>query len=166
MWGAELAGEHSVFQVFAHYLSGEPNAQGYKVRDAGVSWDPVLLSLPWDPPWGCGGLGRSAPALPYPQVTCLPWNDEPLAAETHLLKEQLLRVNHQGVLTINSQPPVNGRPSSDPVVGWGPSGGYVFQKVGPGAGIPSPHPLSPGDTEPQCSLPSEVGVPWHSPGHS
>lgn len=92
MWGAELAGEHSVFQVFAHYLSGEPNAQGYK-------------------------------------VTCLPWNDEPLAAETHLLKEQLLRVNHQGVLTINSQPPVNGRPSSDPVVGWGPSGGYVFQKA-------------------------------------
>ncbi|XP_055966914.1 methylenetetrahydrofolate reductase (NADPH) [Sorex fumeus] len=92
MWGEELAGEHSVFQVFAHYLSGEPNPQGH-------------------------------------QVTCLPWNDEPLAPETDLLKEQLLRVNRRGLLTINSQPPVNGRPSSDPVVGWGPSGGYVFQKA-------------------------------------
>ncbi|XP_023047728.1 methylenetetrahydrofolate reductase isoform X3 [Piliocolobus tephrosceles] len=63
------------------------------------------------------------------KVTCLPWNDEPLAAETSLLKEELLRVNRQGILTINSQPNINGKPSSDPVVGWGPSGGYVFQKA-------------------------------------
>lgn len=45
------------------------------------------------------------------------------------MKEELLRVNRQGILTINSQPNINGKPSSDPVVGWGPSGGYVFQKV-------------------------------------
>ncbi|XP_045155057.1 methylenetetrahydrofolate reductase isoform X3 [Echinops telfairi] len=92
MWGAELSSEESVFEVFAHYLSGEPNRNGCK-------------------------------------VTCLPWNDEPLAAETSLMKEELLRVNRQGILTINSQPNVNGKPSSDPIVGWGPSGGYVFQKA-------------------------------------
>ncbi|XP_060040240.1 methylenetetrahydrofolate reductase (NADPH) isoform X3 [Erinaceus europaeus] len=92
MWGEELASETSVFEVFAHYLSGEPNQQGHR-------------------------------------VTCLPWNDEPLAAETSLLKEELLRVNRQGILTINSQPNINGKPSSDPIVGWGPSGGYVFQKA-------------------------------------
>ncbi|KAM7099758.1 methylenetetrahydrofolate reductase (NADPH) isoform 3-T3 [Molossus nigricans] len=63
------------------------------------------------------------------RVTCLPWNDEPLAAETSLMKEELLRANRRGILTINSQPNVNGKPSSDPVVGWGPSGGYVFQKA-------------------------------------
>ncbi|XP_058531193.1 methylenetetrahydrofolate reductase (NADPH) isoform X4 [Ochotona princeps] len=63
------------------------------------------------------------------KVTCLPWNDEPLAAETSLMKEELLRVNRQGILTINSQPNINGKPSSDPIVGWGPSGGYVFQKA-------------------------------------
>ncbi|KAJ1074398.1 hypothetical protein K5549_001093 [Capra hircus] len=92
MWGEELTSEESVFQVFAHYLSGEPNQNGYK-------------------------------------VTCLPWNDEPLAAETSLMKEELLRVNRRGILTINSQPNINGKPSSDPIVGWGPSGGYVFQKA-------------------------------------
>ncbi|XP_058575049.1 methylenetetrahydrofolate reductase (NADPH) isoform X6 [Neofelis nebulosa] len=92
MWGEELTGEESVFEVFACYLSGEPNQNGYK-------------------------------------VTCLPWNDEPLAAETSLMKEELLRVNRQGILTINSQPNINGKPSSDPIVGWGPSGGYVFQKA-------------------------------------
>ncbi|XP_075801789.1 methylenetetrahydrofolate reductase (NADPH) isoform X2 [Microtus pennsylvanicus] len=92
MWGEELTSEKSVFEVFEHYLSGEPNQHGYI-------------------------------------VTCLPWNDDPLAAETSLMKEELLRVNRLGILTINSQPNINGKPSSDPVVGWGPSGGYVFQKA-------------------------------------
>ncbi|XP_040119382.1 methylenetetrahydrofolate reductase isoform X3 [Oryx dammah] len=36
MWGEELTSEESVFQVFAHYLSGEPNQNGYKVSAAGV----------------------------------------------------------------------------------------------------------------------------------
>ena len=49
--------------------------------------------------------------------------------ETSLLTEQLAAINHRGVLTINSQPAVNGRSASDPVVGWGEKGGYVYQKV-------------------------------------
>ncbi|XP_078026480.1 methylenetetrahydrofolate reductase (NADPH) isoform X2 [Epinephelus lanceolatus] len=63
------------------------------------------------------------------KVICLPWNDEPLAPETNLLKDELEKVNRRGVLTINSQPNINGKPSTDPVVGWGPAGGYVFQKA-------------------------------------
>ncbi|XP_039612004.1 methylenetetrahydrofolate reductase isoform X1 [Polypterus senegalus] len=63
------------------------------------------------------------------KVACLPWNDDPLAQETNLLKDQLEKVNCRGVLTINSQPNINGKPSTDPVVGWGPAGGYVFQKA-------------------------------------
>ncbi|KAK1786994.1 hypothetical protein P4O66_017367 [Electrophorus voltai] len=63
------------------------------------------------------------------KVMCLPWNDDPLAPETNMLKEDLEKVNRRGVLTINSQPNINGKPSSDPVVGWGPPGGYVFQKA-------------------------------------
>ncbi|XP_038145474.1 methylenetetrahydrofolate reductase isoform X1 [Cyprinodon tularosa] len=63
------------------------------------------------------------------RVMCLPWNDEPLAQETNLLKDELEKVNKRGVLTINSQPNINGKPSTDPIVGWGPPGGYVFQKA-------------------------------------
>ncbi|XP_035989022.1 methylenetetrahydrofolate reductase isoform X2 [Fundulus heteroclitus] len=63
------------------------------------------------------------------KVMCLPWNDEPLAPETNFLKDELEKVNRCGVLTINSQPNINGKPSTDPVVGWGPPGGYVFQKA-------------------------------------
>lgn len=53
------------------------------------------------------------------------------------MKDELLRVNRLGILTINSQPNINAKPSSDPVVGWGPSGGYVFQKVHQDAGSTS-----------------------------
>ena len=38
-------------------------------------------------------------------------------------------VNLRGVLTVNSQPSVNCVPSNDPKVGWGPSGGFVYQKA-------------------------------------
>ena len=40
-------------------------------------------------------------------------------------------VSHCVVLAfrVNSQPRVNGVPSSDPLFGWGGAGGYVFQKA-------------------------------------
>lgn len=67
--------------------------------------------------------------LGIPKVTSLPWNDEELALETSLIMDQLAHINAHGVLTINSQPAVNGKPSTDSVVGWGRPGGYVYQKV-------------------------------------
>lgn len=36
MWGEELTSEESVFEVFEHYLSGEPNQHGHTV--SGVGW--------------------------------------------------------------------------------------------------------------------------------
>ena len=62
-------------------------------------------------------------------MKALPWNDDELALETGPLVEKLASINSRGVLTINSQPNVNGAPSGDPVFGWGPKGGYVYQKV-------------------------------------
>lgn len=58
----------------------------------------------------------------------LPWADE-LSGETVYVGEHLLKpLNARGLYTINSQPPVNGAPSSHKVVGWGPGDGYVYQK--------------------------------------
>lgn len=64
-------------------------------------------------------------------MTSLPWSDDELAPETVLLSTQLAHINKYGVLTINSQPAVNAKPSTDPYVGWGTKGGYVYQKVVP-----------------------------------
>jgi len=58
-----------------------------------------------------------------------PWCDSELNKETGLIAENLAKVNLHGVLTINSQPSANCVDSSDPILGWGQPGGYVFQKA-------------------------------------
>ncbi|KAH3828629.1 methylenetetrahydrofolate reductase-like [Dreissena polymorpha] len=63
------------------------------------------------------------------KVTQVPWNDDDLSPETSLISEKLAAINERGVLTINSQPNVNGAPSSDPNVGWGGRNGYIYQKA-------------------------------------
>lgn len=63
------------------------------------------------------------------KVASLPWCEAPVQPETDVLKEDLIDLNKRGLLTINSQPAVDGAKSSDPVNGWGPRGGYVYQKA-------------------------------------
>lgn len=63
------------------------------------------------------------------KVKYIPWVDEELNPETSMIQEKLAAVNKRGVMTINSQPNVNGAPSTDPRVGWGSPGGYIYQKV-------------------------------------
>eukprot|EP00123_Amoebidium_parasiticum_P012114 comp21129_c0_seq1/m.28562 comp21129_c0_seq1/g.28562 ORF comp21129_c0_seq1/g.28562 comp21129_c0_seq1/m.28562 type:complete len:617 (-) comp21129_c0_seq1:624-2474(-) len=64
-----------------------------------------------------------------PVVQMLPWNDDPLSLESDLIINHLRLVNRYGVLTINSQPAVNGVSSNDKVHGWGGDGGFVYQKA-------------------------------------
>lgn len=63
------------------------------------------------------------------QLTALPWSDQPASSETSVIASDLARMNRLGFLTINSQPAVNGARSDDLKFGWGPSNGYVYQKV-------------------------------------
>ena len=63
------------------------------------------------------------------EISHLPWcDDSSLTEETSLIAEDLIWMNRKGFLTINSQPAVNGLPSTDKNLGWGGAGGYVFQK--------------------------------------
>lgn len=59
----------------------------------------------------------------------LPWSAQKLEPETDTIKQRLAAINLLGYLTINSQPAVNGAKSIDPVYGWGPRNGYVYQKA-------------------------------------
>ncbi|KAF2403346.1 methylenetetrahydrofolate reductase-like protein [Trichodelitschia bisporula] len=63
------------------------------------------------------------------KVDSLPWSDQPISLEAGDIKDKLIALNERGLLTINSQPAVDGAKSSDPVHGWGPRGGYVYQKA-------------------------------------
>lgn len=59
----------------------------------------------------------------------LPWSEQAPAKETNTISDNLAHINRLGFLTINSQPAVDGADSGDPVHGWGPRNGYVYQKV-------------------------------------
>ncbi|KAJ2033403.1 methylenetetrahydrofolate reductase 1 [Coemansia sp. RSA 922] len=62
-------------------------------------------------------------------VASLPWSDEPLLAETQRIKDELVRVNRLGFWTLASQPALDGAASDDLTYGWGPRGGYIYQKA-------------------------------------
>ena len=62
-------------------------------------------------------------------IKSLPWSESPITSEADAIKPELLDLNMRGFLTINSQPAVNGVKSSHPTHGWGPLGGYVYQKA-------------------------------------
>ncbi|TVY48767.1 Methylenetetrahydrofolate reductase 1 [Lachnellula cervina] len=62
-------------------------------------------------------------------VDSLPWSEAPITSEADSIKADLIGLNKRGFLTINSQPAVDGVKSSDPVYGWGPANGYVYQKA-------------------------------------
>jgi len=63
------------------------------------------------------------------KVSTIPWTEEDIALETGVIRDRLVHLNRNGILTINSQPNVNCLPSSDKIFGWGSPGGYVFQKA-------------------------------------
>jgi methylenetetrahydrofolate reductase (NADPH) len=63
------------------------------------------------------------------KLSRLPWSEGEITAEADSIKSELIQLNLRGLLTINSQPAINGMPSSHPVYGWGPAGGYVYQKA-------------------------------------
>ena len=64
------------------------------------------------------------------KINKLPWCEESeLEIEINEIKDILRDLNSHKIFTINSQPAVNGKASSDPVFGWGPSNGYVYQRM-------------------------------------
>ncbi|KAI2779534.1 MTHFR-domain-containing protein [Daldinia loculata] len=63
------------------------------------------------------------------ELSAIPWSEEEFNEETGMITEQLIQLNRKGWWTVASQPAVNGLRSSDPVFGWGPQHGFVFQKA-------------------------------------
>ncbi|KAK4565965.1 methylenetetrahydrofolate reductase 1 [Recurvomyces mirabilis] len=62
------------------------------------------------------------------KINAIPWSEDALQPETLTIKPQLLSLIEKGWWSVASQPAVNGKRSSDPVFGWGPKNGFVFQK--------------------------------------
>ncbi|KAF8468145.1 FAD-linked oxidoreductase-like protein [Kalaharituber pfeilii] len=67
------------------------------------------------------------------QVPALPWSSSPEAdninPETEMIREYLKKMCSKGWWTLASQPAVEAARSEDPVIGWGPKRGWVWQKA-------------------------------------
>ena len=64
------------------------------------------------------------------KIKNFPWGESnEIQEETFKIKDLLIKMNSKGLFTINSQPAVNGVESEDKVYGWGPTGGYIYQKM-------------------------------------
>lgn len=63
-------------------------------------------------------------------LATLPWCDEPLMQETSSISPFLAKLTSaKGWWTVASQPAVDGVPSTDATYGFGPKGGYIYQKA-------------------------------------
>jgi methylenetetrahydrofolate reductase (NADPH) len=62
------------------------------------------------------------------EITSYPFSTGPLSNESQLILPHLLRLAGHSWWPVSSQPAVDGSPSEDNTVGWGPAGGYVYQK--------------------------------------
>ncbi|KAJ1569752.1 hypothetical protein HK405_011221, partial [Cladochytrium tenue] len=83
----------------------------------------------WGHPTTVEDVCRTFAAFCKNELAALPWCDQPMTSESIIIGDQLASINRKGFLTINSQPAVDGAPSSDPVFGWGPRNGFVYQKA-------------------------------------
>jgi len=96
-----------------------------------ASPDPAALVKEWGAePLTASDIGKVFVDFIKGKVKTLPWiEDAGLSRETDIIANDLVQLNELGFWTINSQPSVNGVPSSDPILGWGNSGGVVYQKA-------------------------------------
>ena len=83
----------------------------------------------WGKPTTIRDIGEIFIRFLRKDLQSLPWSESPITSESEIISDELIDLNRRGMLTITSQPSVNGVKSSHLVHGWGPHGGYVYQKA-------------------------------------
>jgi len=84
----------------------------------------------WGEPTSPADISRVFSSYLRETIPSNPWSEEPLRAETASISAHLIEMNDsRHWWTVGSQPAVDGAPSADPVHGFGPKGGYVYQKA-------------------------------------
>ena len=103
---------------------GEIDAYGIGLK--GTNEQNVKL---WGKPQSLRDIGEIFVRFLEKDLQSLPWSEAPVTEEAEEIRSELIDLNRRGFLTITSQPSVNGVKSTHPVHGWGPKGGYVYQKA-------------------------------------
>ncbi|KAK3075122.1 methylenetetrahydrofolate reductase 1 [Teratosphaeriaceae sp. CCFEE 6253] len=129
--GEGAVGREATWDDFPNGRWGDVRSPAYGEIDGyGVS---LHASIPeanrlWGQPDGIKDISTIFRRHLEGKIDAIPWSEEPLQQETLTIKKQLLELVDKGWWSVASQPAVNGKRSSDPVFGWGPKNGFVFQK--------------------------------------
>ncbi|QRV99697.1 methylenetetrahydrofolate reductase [Ceratobasidium sp. AG-Ba] len=99
-------------------------------------WDGGGLGVPphaavaqWGHPTSMADLTSLFLAYLQQKTPTTPFSPSPLSAESVSILAELISLTSRGLWTVASQPAIDAALSSDPVVGWGPRDGRVFQKA-------------------------------------
>lgn len=103
-------------------------AYGNQDQWGGNSLQHATDQSPWGNPKSEAELTQIFLKYLNSELNTTPFSSGPLSPESFTILPQLERLTKNGLWTVGSQPAVDGARSTDPVFGWGPRGGYVFQK--------------------------------------
>jgi len=121
-WGSCLRGKGGAFGPVVAKHMAKPVSSNKRREKAMASWGSSVSSV--------DDIKAVFTKYVEGEIKQLPWTDsDKLQVETGEIVNQLVSMIQKGFLTINSQPRVNGLPSTDAKVGWGPEGGFVYQKA-------------------------------------
>lgn len=129
--GEGSLGREATWDEFPNGRWGDARSPAYGQIDGyGVS---LHVSVPearrlWGEPKSVADISKSFARHLGGEIDTMPWSEEALQPETLTINNELLQLINKGWWTVASQPAVNGVPSTDPVFGWGPKNGFVFQK--------------------------------------
>lgn len=131
--GKGLLGKDANWDEFPNGRFGDSNSPAYGEIDG---YGPSLklrsseqITRTWGSPESARDISKVFMDYLCGRIKVLPWVDSEISAETTLIQEELLELNERGWFTLASQPAVNACASTDKILGWGPSNGYLFQKA-------------------------------------
>ena len=130
--GKGALNNYSTWDEFPNGRFGDAKSPAFGQTDL---WDSGLGVSPndgikrWGRPKTPGDVTSVFLAYLEGRVQTTPWSDQPLDRESAPILLHLKKLNERSWWTVGSQPAVDAAASSDETYGWGPRGGYVFQKA-------------------------------------
>ena len=131
--GKGVLGKDATWDEFPNGRFGDSNSPAYGEIDGyGPNLKlhtPEQIVQTWGTPENTNDISKLFMEYLSGKINVLPWVDTEISSETALIQEELFELNQRGWFTLASQPAVNACPSTDKILGWGPSNGYLFQKA-------------------------------------
>ncbi len=130
--GKGALNNYSTWDEFPNGRFGDAKSPAFGQTDL---WDSGLGVSPndgikrWGRPKTPGDVTSVFLAYLEGRVQSTPWSGKPLDRESTSILPHLKTLTERSWWTVGSQPAADAKPSSDEIYGWGPRGGYVFQKA-------------------------------------